>query len=157
MHLACSRRDARHLGYITTALCTFEFVSSRFFQSEMQRQSGNQAPYFCPIELSTLVNKVRPPPPPSTMLVTMIPIFREKNKILRFVKPQHCIGGAGVDEHYWRRLCPAPHLVRLVMSKTEDDRRRPERTPPPRGVVRPLRGCLCIRRPAFDYLAVPTE
>ena len=156
MHLACSRRDARHLGYITTALCTFEFVSSRFFQSEMQRQSGNQAPYFCPIELSTLVNKVRLPPPPKTMLVTMIPIFREK-KNPAICQTSALYWGAGVDEHYWRRLCPAPHLVRLVMSKTEDDRRRPERTPPPRGVVRPLRGCLCIRRPAFDYPAVPTE
>ena len=62
------------------------------------------------------------------MLVTMIPIFREK-KNPAISQTSALYWGAGVDEHYWRRLCPATHLVRLVMSRPEDDRRRPERTP----------------------------
>ena len=80
---------------VTTALFSLEFVSSRFFQSEMQKQSGNQAPYFCPIELSTLANKIRLPPPPNTMLVTMIPIFREKNKSCNLSDLSIVLGGAG--------------------------------------------------------------
>ena len=59
--------------------------------------------YFCPIELSTLVNKVRLPPPPKTMLVTMIPIFREK-KNPAICQISALYWGAGVDEHDWRRL-----------------------------------------------------
>ena len=51
--------------------------------------------YFCPIELSTLVNKVRPPPPPSTMLVTMIPIFREKTKSCDLSNLSIVLGGGG--------------------------------------------------------------
>ena len=103
-------------------------ASSRFLQRRIERQTATEVPYFCRIELSTLANNVRLPPPPNTMLrfeKSQDLFFREKSGS----SSPALHWGAGVDEHYWRRLCPATHLVRLVMSRPEDDRRRPERTP----------------------------
>ena len=78
-----------------------EFVSSRFFHSEMQRQRGKQAPYFCPIELSTLANKIRPPPPPQYNSGDDDPDFsRKTNRAISQTSALYW--GVGVDELYWR-------------------------------------------------------